>query len=53
MEDIVVVGDLTMVRDRRRMYTEKFPDICLTVQGKPRKNLNEEIDPTGDRTRAR
>ena len=31
----------------------KFPDICLTVEGKPRKNLNQEIDPTGDRTQAR
>ena len=28
-------------------------DIRLKVEGKPRKNLNQEIDPTGDRTRAR
>ena len=26
----------------------KFPDACLTVEGKPRKNLNQEIDLTGD-----
>ena len=25
----------------------KFPDICLTDEGKSRKNLNQEIDPTG------
>ena len=31
----------------------KFSDICLTVEGKHRKNLNQEIDPTGDRTRTR
>ena len=31
----------------------KFPDICLMVEEKPRKNLNQEIDPTGDRTPAR
>ena len=31
----------------------KFPDICLTVEGKPRKNLNQETNSTGDRTRAR
>ena len=30
-----------------------FPDICHTVEGKPWKNLNLEIDPTGDRTRDR
>ena len=29
------------------------PDICLTVETNPRKNLNQEIDPTEDRTRAR
>ena len=29
----------------------KFPEICLTVEGKPQKNLNQKIDPTGDRTR--
>ena len=26
--------------------------ICLTVEGKPRKNLNQEIDPTGNQTQA-
>ena len=31
----------------------KFPDICLIVEEKPRKKLNQEIDPTGDRTQAR
>ena len=30
----------------------KFPDICLTIERKPRKKLNQEIDPTGERTRA-
>ena len=30
----------------------KFPDIYL-VEGKPRKTLNQEIDSTGDQTRAR
>ena len=28
----------------------KFLDICLTVEGKSQKNLNQEIDPTGDWT---
>ena len=27
----------------------KFSDNCLTIVGKPRKNLNHELDPTGDR----
>ena len=31
----------------------KFPYICLTVEGKHRKNLNQEIDQTGDRIWAR
>ena len=31
----------------------KFPDICLTGEEKPRKNLTQEPVPTGDRTRAR
>ena len=31
----------------------KFPDICLTVDGKPRKKPQPGTDPTGDRTRAR
>ena len=30
----------------------KFTDNCLTVEGKPWKNLNQEVDPTGDWTRA-
>ena len=30
-----------------------YPDICLTVEEKPWKNFNQEIDPIGDRTRAR
>ena len=25
----------------------KFPDICFTVEGKPQKKLNQEIDPIG------
>ena len=25
----------------------KFPDICLTVEGKPWKNVNQEINPIG------
>ena len=28
----------------------KFSDICLAVEGKTPKNLNQKIDPTGDRT---
>ena len=31
----------------------KFPDICLTVEGKPRKNLIQKTDPNGDQIRAR
>ena len=31
----------------------KIPYICFTVEGKPRKNLNQETDPTGDGTRTR
>ena len=31
----------------------KLPDICLTGEEKLGKTLNQEIDPTGDRTRAR
>ena len=31
----------------------KLPDICLTGEEKPRKNLTQEIVPTGDRNRAR
>ena len=31
----------------------EFPDICLIVEVNSRKNLNQEIDPTGDRTRPR
>ena len=31
----------------------KFSDMYLTVEEKPRKNLNREIDPTEDQTRAR
>ena len=42
-----------MVYDNRGRMWPKFPDICLTVEGKPQKNLNQEIDPAGDRTRAR
>ena len=30
-----------------------FPDICLTVEEKPRKKTTKKTDPTGDRTRAR
>ena len=30
-----------------------FPENCLTVKVKPRKNLNQENWPDGDRTRAR
>ena len=30
-----------------------FPDICLTVEEKLRKKVNQEIDPNGDRTRVR
>ena len=34
--------------------SSKFPDICLTVDKNSRKeNLNQENDPTGNRTRAR
>ena len=31
----------------------KFPDICLTGEEKPRKNLTQETCPDRDRTRAR
>ena len=31
----------------------KLPDICLTGEEKPRRNLAQELVPTGDRTRAR
>ena len=31
----------------------KFPNISLTVEGKPRKNLNQETGPAGDLTRVR
>ena len=31
----------------------KLPDICLTGEEKPRKNLTQETVPTGDRTRTR
>ena len=31
----------------------ELPDICLTSEEKPRKNLTQETFPTGDRTRAR
>ena len=31
----------------------KLPDICLTGEEKPRKNVTRKLDPTGDRTRAR
>ena len=31
----------------------KLPDIRLTGEEKPRKNLTQELIPTGDRTRAR
>ena len=31
----------------------ELPDICLTVEKKPRKNLTQETCPTGDRTRVR
>ena len=30
----------------------KLPDICLTGEENPRKNLTQETFPTGDRTRA-
>ena len=42
-----------MIYDNRGRMWPKFSDIRLTVEGKPRKQLNQEIDPTGDRTRAR
>ena len=38
---------------RLHFFLDMCSVICLTVEGKPRKNLNQEIDPTGDRTRAR
>ena len=31
----------------------KLPDICLTGEENPRKNLTRKTVPTGDRTRAR
>ena len=31
----------------------KLPDICLTGEEKPRKNLTQKLVPTGDRTGAR
>ena len=31
----------------------KLPDICLTGEEKPRKNLTQDLVPTGDLTRAR
>ena len=36
--------------DTRRRMWPKFPNICLTVEEKSQKNLNQEIDSTGDRT---
>ena len=39
--------------DNRERMWPRCPDICLSVEGKPRKNLNQEICPTGDWTRAR
>ena len=32
------------------MWT-KFRNICLTVEENPQKNLNQEIDPTGNLSR--
>ena len=31
----------------------KFPDICLTGEENPEKNLTQDTFPTGDRTQAR
>ena len=58
-ETVVVLDGWYMVwmilwpYDNRGRMWPKFADICLTVEGKPRKKLNQEIDPTEDRTRAR
>ena len=40
-DDQMIFGDL------------KLPDICLTGEEKPRKNITRKLVPTGDRTRAR
>ena len=39
--------------DIRGSWGLKFPDICLTGDEKPRKNLTQETSPYRDRTRAR
>ena len=40
------VDDIWWPNDTRGRMWAKFPDICLTVEEKPRINLNQEIDPT-------
>ena len=46
------LDDIWPYYNRGRMWP-KFLDIYLTVERKPRKNLNQEINPTEDRTQAR
>ena len=47
----MIFSNLRLTIDRGRMWP-KVPDICLAVEGKPWKNFNQEIDPTGDPTGA-
>ena len=47
------LDDIRWPYDNRGQMSPKFPDSYLTVEGKPRKNLNPEIEPAGNRTRAR
>ena len=47
------LDDIWRLYDNRGRMWPKFSDICVTVEGNPRKNLNQETEPTGDRTRAR
>ena len=42
-----------MPYDNHGRMWPKFPDICLWLWENLGKNLKQEIDPTGDRTRAR
>ena len=44
------LADMWWPYDTRGRMCPKFPDICLTVEGKPRKNHNQEIYLSGDRT---
>ena len=50
---IYSLDDIWWPYDNRGRMWSKFPDICLAVEGRPWKNLNQDTDPTGDRTRAR